>query len=264
MSFAEFLVGVAVDLSPEEYRQIRREQWSADIRDAAECDLDPRRLAFGAVTTSLFHRMRAPRHFRKESRMTATNTSRSTVSTASVLLLAVVSSILLSALFTLAFGGRHGGGSWQWYRFVAIQVAFTTLLPSIGVILIMRAIKVPRTRVILAGAVLLAASVGFGGWELWPYVGIGHVDYTYTLAPTFWGLPTLGLVAWLWATDARGWRWASITAPFAVWAVMLPLASSLPVNLLPTLERLPLLAGIAVGALALSWNLLRSVRVTRA
>ncbi|MCA5924806.1 hypothetical protein [Curtobacterium oceanosedimentum] len=50
------LLGAALAASPASHRAARREQWTADVRDARELDLSPTTLAFGALTTALFHR----------------------------------------------------------------------------------------------------------------------------------------------------------------------------------------------------------------
>ncbi|PYY33663.1 hypothetical protein [Curtobacterium sp. MCBD17_030] len=248
MTFAEILVEVAVDLSPADHRSVRREQWLADVRDATELDLSPLRLALGALTTAVFHRAR---HHRSTwgNTMTTTATSRPMIGAVPVLTIAVVLSILLSAAFTLAFGGDHGGGSWQWYRFITIQALFGTVLPAVGVVTMLRVTRVPRTRLAVSTVLLLLGAVAFGGWEIWALLGIIPVDYTYSMAPTFWGLPVLGLALWSWSADVRGWRWLLVAAPVVLWALLLPLAPSLPVASRPGLERLPLLLAVLVAAL---------------
>jgi hypothetical protein len=248
VTFAELVVEAAVDLSPEGHREVRREQWLADLRDAGELELSPLRLALGALATAVFHRSHHRRSSWEGTALSRIQPTRSTIGTVPVLAAGIVLSILMSAAFTLAFGGRHGGGSWEWYRFIGIQAVFTAVVPALGVIGIMRALHVPRTRRLLAAAALLVASVGFGGWEVWPQLGIGAVDYSYSLEPTFWGLPTIGLAAWSWAVGARGWRWAVVTGPVVLWAALLPLHSLLPVASLPLYERLPLLFGVVLGA----------------
>ncbi|PZF11950.1 hypothetical protein DEJ25_08885 [Curtobacterium sp. MCPF17_011] len=47
----------------------------------------------------------------------------------------------------------------------------------------------------------------------------------------------------------RGWRWLLVAAPVVLWALLLPLAPSLPVASRPGLERLPLLLAVLVAAL---------------
>ncbi|PZF56840.1 hypothetical protein DEI92_13705 [Curtobacterium sp. MCBD17_034] len=53
---ARAVVDLAVALSPADHRPVRMEQWHADLRDAADLDLPRAGLAFGALTTALFHR----------------------------------------------------------------------------------------------------------------------------------------------------------------------------------------------------------------
>jgi hypothetical protein len=248
VSIAQVIVEVAADLSPAQHRSVRREQWLADVRDAAELDVSPLRLAFGALATAVFHRTRNHRSTWGDL-MTTTATSRPTIGTVPVLTVGIVLSILLSAAFTVAFGGGHGGGSWQWYRFIAIQALFGTVLPAIGVVVVLFVQGVPRTRFVVSAVLLLVGAVGFGGWEVWRLLGLVPLDYSYSMAPTFWGLPTLGLLLWSWCVDVRGWRWALVAVPLASWALVLPLAGHLPVAALPGFERLPLLVGVLVAVL---------------
>jgi hypothetical protein len=249
VNVAETVVEIAVDLSPADHRQVRREQWLADVRDADELDLSPLRLAFGALTTAVLHRTRNHRST-WGNLMTTTSTPRSTVGTVPVLTGVAVLSILLSAAFTLAFGGNHGGGSWQWYRFIAIQAVFGTVLPAVAVTTMLVVRRVPRTRLVVSAALLLVGAVAFGGWEVWRLLGFVPLDYSYSMLPTFWGLPTLGLVLWSWSTDVRGWRWALVAVPVLVWALLLPLASHLPSTTWPGLERFPLIVAIVVAVVA--------------
>jgi len=250
VTLADIVVAVAVDLSPASHRSARREQWLADVRDAAELDLSPLRLALGALTTAVFHRVRHHRSTWGDT-MTTAAASRPMIGAVPVLTVAVVLSILLSAAFTLAFGGNHGGGSWQWYRFIAVQAFFGTVLPAIGVIAMLRVTRVPRTRFVVSAVLLLLGAVAFGGWEVWALLGFIPVDYAYSMAPTFWGLPVLGLALWSWSVEVRGWRWLLVAVPVVLWAVLLLLTPSAPVALLPGLERLPLLAAVLVAAVAM-------------
>lgn len=246
MSIAQVIVEVAADLSPAHHRSARREQWLADVRDAAELDVSPLRLALGALTTAVFHRTRTRRSSWGEL-VTATATTRPTIGTVPVLTVGIVLSILLSAAFTEAFGGNHGGGSWQWYRFIAIQAALGTILPAIGVVLALHASRVPRTRLVVSAVLLLVGAIGFGGWEVWRLLGLVPLDYSYSMDPTFWGLPTLALLLWCWCVDVRGWRWALVAVPLVTWAIVLPLTGHLPLFAWPVLERLPLLAAVLVA-----------------
>lgn len=249
MTIAEALVTVAVDLSPAAHRETRREQWLADVHGAAELDLSPVRLACGALTTAVFHRTRHHRSSWGNTMATAI-TTRPTLGAVPVLTIGIVLSVLVSTAFTMAFGGEHGGGSWQWYRFIVVQAVFGAVLPAAAVVAMLTLLRTPRTRLVVTSIALLAAAVAFGGWEIWALLGVVPVDYAYSMVPTFWGLPTIGLALWCWATEVRGWRWALVLVPVALWAAMLPFAQQVPVTALPLFERLPLLVGVAAGVVA--------------
>lgn len=221
-AFDRLLVGAAVAVSPAPHRDTRREQWLADVRDARELDLSPTALAFGALTTALFHRRAGHRSTWGES-MTAAplhvRPAPHTIRTVPVLVgLAVVSFVVSTVVLSLL--QRYNGlpAAMPLFALVGIGLA---LVPgaAVAVAVLLTAGAPLRRRVI--GAVATMA-VAFAWWSV--------VNGSLNLP--FWPGLTLGLVAaawlavWLVATGRPRWTLTLLVLPVIASVTTFPLANA--------------------------------------
>jgi hypothetical protein len=218
-----FLVGAAVAVSPAAHRDTRREQWLADVRDARELDLSPTALAFGALTTALFHRRAGHRSTWGESMTAAPLTVRATphtIPTIPVLLtLAVVS--FLGASLCLGLLQRYNGypGGTQ----SALLVSFClTVVPGLAVGLsVMLATGSPLRRRTMGALVVLAVSV------LWWAIVTGFLDLPTHPALALGIIAGAWLAVWLVVLRRPRWTWSLLLLPIVASVVVFPLSNGL-------------------------------------
>ncbi len=254
-----FLVDTAVAISPAGHREARREQWHADLRDAAEVGLSPTALAFGAFTTALFHR-RGARRATWGDTMTTTPSSAPavphTIRTVPLLIAVAVSAITMIGPWLIlqpnygyesTFDQTVGmTGTWLALYLVpgaAVAVA-VLLLPG----------TTPRPRRLGAATVAAAAvaAVVFASVPLGSRVPVEVLP------------PLVALAGWLVAVEADRRSWLLLLLPVATTALLvsgLPYAV-VPVRLAPCLSSLPELTVVAAGLIA--WPTSRVRRRTRA
>jgi hypothetical protein len=215
------LVSAAVAASPYAHRATRREQWLADVRDARELDLSPTALAFGALTTALFHRGADRRSTWGNTMTTMPGTVRSaphTIPTIPVL-------VTFAALSFLA--GSAGLGLLQRYNGSGVVLAFLlvpfalTVVPGIAVgASVLLVDGVPLRRRAIGAVVVLAVSA------LWWSIVTGLFN------PPVWPALSLGVIAsawlavWLVVLRRPGWTWSLLLLPIAASVLVFPLANS--------------------------------------
>lgn len=204
-----FLVGAAVAVSPASDRDARREQWLADVRGARELDLSSTALAFGALTTALFHRRAGHRSTWGETMTTAplhVRTAPHTIRTIPVLIaVAACSFIVASALLGLL--QRYNGAVPATAVFVLMPVALT-IVPGLAVATaVLLTAGASRRRRGIAALVVLAVATAW--WAL----------LTGYLRPPLHPSLTVGLVAAAWlgtwlVVGARArWTWSLLLFP---------------------------------------------------
>ncbi|PZE82113.1 hypothetical protein [Curtobacterium sp. MCBD17_032] len=256
------LVDTAVAISPAEHRVVRREQWYADLRDAADLGLSPTGLAFGALTTALFHRRGVRRTTWGDTMTTApfsTAAAPHTIRTVPVLVTVAALAILMTGPWLILqpnYGyesdlDRTVGlvGIWLLSYLVpgAAVTAAALLLPGSG----------PGRRR-LGAALVAAAAVGAVVTPLVLPVSGWPVSILPTVLPFL-----LALAGWLVATDAPRRAWLFLLLPLGaatlvesgmLWVVV-------PIRLQPCIVSLPGLSVVVAGLLA--WGTARSSRPTR-
>jgi hypothetical protein len=242
VSIAEQVVELAAELSPARLRADRREQWLADLRDAGELGMTSGQVVRGAVRTALLHRRHVRRSTWEPSAMTTTTTVRPTptIGLAGVLVAAAVLCELASVAFEMAFGGDHGSGDWQWYRFIAVDAALGSVLVALAVVAIVMAIR-PSRLAGIASIALVAVAVLAGTMPVW----LGP-----TLLPLDWVLPTVGLATWCAVVPGSAWRWALLVTPALASALVHLGAGATPSTLLPLADHVSALVALVVGIAA--------------
>jgi hypothetical protein len=217
------LLAAAVAVSPAAHRAVRREQWTADVRDAHELDLSPTALAFGALTTALFHRRAGHRSTWGETMTAAPFHVRATphtIRTVPVLVALAVVSFLASSV-VLSLLQRYNGLAAAMPLFTLVGVGLA-LVPGAAVAsaLLLVARVALRRRVL--GAVA-AMAVAFAWW--------GLVNGSLNL-PVWPGL-TLGLIAsawlavWLVVVGRPRWTLTLLVLPVVAAVIMFPLTNAL-------------------------------------
>ena len=216
------LVGAAVAVSPAAHRDARREQWLADVRDAREFDLSPTALAFGALTTALFHRRAGHRSTWGES-MTATpihvRTTPHTVPTIPLLVgLAVVSFVVSSVVLSLL--QRYNGLAAAMPLFTLVGIGLS-LVPGASVAAaVLLAARVPLRRRVIGAVAAMAVACAW--WVL--------VNGSLNL-PVWPGL-TLGLIAaawlavWLVTVGRPRWTLTLLVLPVIASVITFPLTNA--------------------------------------
>ncbi|WP_146244093.1 hypothetical protein [Curtobacterium sp. MCBD17_013] len=130
---ARAVVDLAVALSPADHRPVRMEQWHADLRDAADLDLPRASLAFGALTTALFHRRAVHRSTWGESMSALSGRAAPrTIRTSSALVAFAICSMLVGAGLS-AMGSRYDGSDWIRVLTVVV-VALLVVVPALAAI----------------------------------------------------------------------------------------------------------------------------------
>jgi hypothetical protein len=253
-----FLVDTAVAISPPGHREARREQWHADLRDAAEVGLSPTALAVGAFTTALFHR-RGARRTTWGDTMTTTPSSAPAVPhmTRTVPLLIAVAVFAITMIGPwLILQPNYGyestfdrtvGTTGTWLALYLVPGAAVTLA-----VLLLTGTTPRRRR--LGAAMVAAAAVAA---VVFVSVPLG------TRVPVEVLPPLVALAGWLVAVEADRRSWLVLLLPVAAIALLvsgLPYAV-VPVRLAPCLSSLPELAVVAAGLIA--WPTSRVRRRTR-
>ncbi|PYY48791.1 hypothetical protein [Curtobacterium sp. MCBD17_023] len=261
-AFSRALVAAAVAISPAEHRPVRREQWQADLRDAADFGLSPTALAFGAFTTALFHRRGVRRTTWGETMTTApfsTAATPHTIRTVPVLVTVAVLAILMTGPW-LILQPNYGYES-DLDRTVGV-IGFWLLSYLVpGAAVTAAALLLPGSspgRRRLGAALIAAAAVGA---VVTPLV-VPDSGWPVSILPAV--LPSLlALAGWLVAIEAprRGWLLllvplgvATLIESGALWVVV-------PIRLQPCIISLLGLAVVVAGLLA--WRTARSSRGTR-
>ncbi|PZE66452.1 hypothetical protein [Curtobacterium sp. MCBD17_021] len=256
------LVATAVAISPAEHRLVRREQWQADLRDAADFGLSPTALAFGALTTALFHRRGVRRTTWGETMTTtpfSTAATPHTIRTVPVLVTVAVLAILMTGPW-LILQPNYGYES-DLDRTVGLVGIWllSYLVPGAAVTaaaLLLSGSGPGRRRL---GAALVAAAAA--GAVVTPLV-VPDSGWPVSILPAV--LPfLLALAGWLVAIEAPRRAWLLLLLPLgvatlvesgALWAVV-------QIRLQPCIVSLPGLSVVVAGFLA--WRTARSSRSTR-
>jgi hypothetical protein len=215
------LVSAAVAASPPAHRATRREQWLADIRDARELDLSPTALAFGALTTALFHRRADRRSTWGNTMTTMPGTVRSTphtIPTIQVLVTFAALSFLASSA-GLGLLQRYNGFAGSVLAALLVTLALT-IVPGVAVgASVLLVDGVPLRRRAIGAVVVLAVSALW--WSL----------VTGLFNPPVWPALSLGVIAsawlavWLVALRRPGWTWSLLLLPIAASVLVFPLAN---------------------------------------
>ncbi|WJX99994.1 hypothetical protein [Curtobacterium sp. 458] len=240
------LVAAAVAMTPAAHRENRREQWSADVQGAAELDLSPTALAFGAFTTAVFHR-RADRRTTWGTAMTAApldvRPEPHRIRTLPVLVSVAIVSLLASGVWLLL-----QTNSASWTERVVGTLAGETLVhvvPGVAVALAILVLPVSVPRRWIGASTVLAATVVV---VLLPFLSsVGPIPFEFSLLLTL-----LPLVGWFVATSTPWPAWTLAALPMvltyaehtgALWAL-------LPAEWNPILVGVPYLALILAGFVA--------------
>lgn len=223
------LVAAAVAISPPAHRATRREQWAADVRDAAELDLSSTALAFGALTTALFHR-RADHRTTWGETMSATprsvRTAPHVVGTVPVLIVFAVLSAL-GSVCGLALLQRYNGVPGAMAVFLADALAASVLPGAVvaGALLLVSGVGL-RRRVIGAVAVLAVATVWFG-----ITTGLVNLPVHHPLQVGLVAAALLGV--WLVTCRRPRWTWSLLLLPVVAALLVAPLGDALAGSGLP-------------------------------
>lgn len=250
------LVAAAVAISPAAHRAARREQWTADVQGAAELDLSPTALAFGAFTTALFHR-RADRRTTWGTTMTAgpldVRPEPHRVRTVPVLVAVAIASLLASGVWLLL--QQNSGSATQRVVSTLAGEALVHVVPGVAVavaILLLRA-TAPRRRI--GASMVLAATVAVALMPSLPVTGSIPFEFflLLTLAP---------LVGWFVATSTPWPAWSFAVLPMVLVSAEHTgvLWTLLPAQWNPILFGTPYLALVLAGFLGSRFSTDRSRR----
>lgn len=216
------LVSAAVAASPLEQRAARHEQWLADVRDAHELDLSPTALAFGALTTALFHRRAGHRSTWGNTMTTMPGTVRSTphtIPTIPVLLtLAVVS--FLAGSVGLGLVQRYNGLAGSVPTFLLISIVLT-VVPGLAVAAsVLLVTGAPIRRRAMGALVVLAVTA------LWWSVQTGFFNPPVHPALSLGIITGAWLAVWLVVLRRPGWTWSLLLLPVLASVLVFPLSNS--------------------------------------
>ena len=216
------LVEVAVAVSPEGHRSVRREQWLADVRDAEAVDMSPTALAFGALMTALFHRRTIHRRSWGET-MTAApihvRPAPHTVRTVPLLVVTAFASFLVSIpLFALLgrYSGVPGSSVLVWAVVLGMTVVPAVLLMTAA--LLVDGVGL-RRRALSALAIAALTTVWWGALT-------GAIP---TPGPSWLGGSVVAvalLTVWFVLRSHRGWIWSLLALPIVVGGLVGPLADA--------------------------------------
>ncbi|WP_439694235.1 hypothetical protein ACRQ4B_08375 [Curtobacterium sp. SP.BCo] len=215
------LVGAAVAVSPAAHRDTRREQWLADVRDARELDLAPTALAFGALTTALFHRRAGHRSTWGES-MTAAplhvRVTPHTIPTIPVLVsLAVVS--FLGASLGLGLLQRYNGFPASPQLALLVSLCLTVVPGTAVGLSVLLATGAPLRRRAMGALVVLAVSV------LWWGIVTGFLALPVHPALALGIFAAAWLAVWLVVLHRPRWTWSLLLLPIVASALVFPLSN---------------------------------------
>lgn len=217
-----FLVVTAAAVSPATHRDVRREQWLADVRDARELDLSPTALAFGALTTALFHRRAGHRSTWGESMTTPplhVRPAPHTVRTVPVLIGLAVLSFLVATL-VLSLLQRYNGLAAALPLFGLTAIGFTLVPGAAVAAAVLLTARVPRRRRALGAVAVMAVAVLW-----WAFV-------TGAFNPPLWAGAMLGVIAaawlatWLVTVGRPRWTLVLLVLPMIASVIVLPLANA--------------------------------------
>lgn len=215
------LVSAAVAVSPPAHRPERREQWLADVRDARELDLSPTALAFGALTTALFHRRAGHRSTWGNTMTTMPGTVRTaphTIPTIPVLLTLAVVSFLVGSV-GLGLAQRYSGiaGAVPLAMLVTIVL---TIVPGVAVsasVLLTTGVSLRRRGT--GALVVLAVST------LWWLLVTGFFNPPVPPALALGIIAAAWLAVWLVVLRRPGWTWSLLLLPIVASVLVFPLAN---------------------------------------
>lgn len=253
---AHWWVDRAADLSPAPVREVRREQWHADVTGAAEVGVARRSLVLGMLTTAATHRLT-----RSVAGGPMSPTSPAGSRSARLLLVGAALSVALSLVFQYAFA--HVTSTLVEARAAeAVQAVFGLVLPLALILVALARVTTSPGRWALSAAlavvgtvaVLAGAVVGGLGWTAGAGLGFAALVGAWLVAhqarPRAWVLTAVPMVA-LVALDlvgaaARALFDAGATMRPALWQAETLLSLAVPLvmavvaaMLLPRLDRLP-------------------------
>jgi hypothetical protein len=151
---AEKTVQLAVAISPAGVREIRREQWQADLLGADETGLSARRLALGTLSTAALHRLRStpgakmPSVIPRESRVTAGLFAISALS----LIVGLVSQRTVFYVWTSLTQHRVG---------MLVQLVFVFIVPLTMFLIAFLRVRASASRRAVAVALFCTGSLAF-------------------------------------------------------------------------------------------------------
>jgi len=215
------LVSAAVAASPLEQRAPRHEQWLADVRDAHELDLSPTAVAFGALTTALFHRRAGHRSTWGNTMTTMPGSVRSTPHT-----IPTIPVLLVLAAVSFLAGGL-GLGLVQRYNGLAGGVP-VVLLISI-VLTVVPGLAVSASVLLVTGAPIrrraMGALVVLAVTALWWSIQTGFFNPPVHPALSLGIITGAWLAVWLVVLRRPGWTWSLLLLPVLASVLVFPLST---------------------------------------
>lgn len=207
IALARVLVAAAVAISPAAHRETRREQWAADVQGAADLDLSPTALAFGAFTTALFHR-RADRRTTWGNTMTAApldvRPEPHRIRTIPVLVAVAVVSLLASGVWLML--QPNGGSATQRVVGTIVGEALVHVVPGVAVAVAILLLQATALRRRIGASIVLAATVVVVLMPSLPITGPTPTEF-------FLLLTLLPLVGWFVATSTPWLAWSFAAIP---------------------------------------------------
>jgi len=215
------LVSAAVAASPLEQRAPRHEQWLADVRDAHELDLSPTAVAFGALTTALFHRRAGHRSTWGNTMTTMPGSVRSTPHT-----IPTIPVLLVLAAVSFLAGGL-GLGLVQRYNGLAGGVP-VVLLISI-VLTVVPGLAVSASVLLVTGAPIRRRAMGalfvLAVTALWWSIQTGFFNPPVHPALSLGIITGAWLAVWLVVLRRPGWTWSLLLLPVLASVLVFPLST---------------------------------------
>ena len=217
------LVTVAVAVSPLAHRLDRREQWLADVSDARELNLSPTSLAFGALTTALFHRRAGQQSTWGNAMNTTPGTMRRTSHTIPTIpvLLAVAIASFLAGSIGLGLVQRYNGIADGVPMFALISIALT-VVPGLAVgASVLLVIGAPFRRRAFGALIVFAVSA------LWWVLMAGYFNLPIHPSLSLGIIAASWLAVWLVVLLRRpGWTWTLLLLPLVASVLVFPLANA--------------------------------------